>query len=122
MPARVKLLPMLALMWAGISASPALAEADGPDYWRVAGVQKNDVLNLRSAPNARARIVARLSPDARSLRNLGCRGGLTFAEWQRSKPTQRQARSQQRWCNVDYQGRRGWVAGRFLREDTGPAQ
>jgi hypothetical protein len=32
----------------------SVAEADGPDFYRVVGVPKGDVLSLRSAPNARA--------------------------------------------------------------------
>lgn len=111
--------PLCALLVA-LMVQPAAAEADGPDAFRVVGVATNDALNLRASASAQSRIIARIPPDARGLRNLGCSGIPTFAQWQRLSPAERAAAGQARWCKVEYGGRTGWVAGRFLREDSGP--
>jgi uncharacterized protein YraI len=26
------------------------------------------------------------------------------------------------WCRVEYRGKRGWVAGRFLKKEEGPSR
>jgi hypothetical protein len=77
--------------------------AGGPDFWQVTGIAANDQLNVRRSPSAKAAIVVGLDTGA-VLRNHGCaiHGG-------------------QRWCQVsmpDDPGRRGWVAGRYLRESS----
>jgi len=36
--------------------------------------------------------------------------------------SQRDRAARSRWCQVEFQGRKGWVAGRFLREDGGSAR
>ncbi len=96
------------------------AEADGPDYWRVTGVARDDVLNLRTEPNARARRIARIPPGARGLKNFGCQGGPTFQQWQAMSAAERARSARSRWCKVGYNGMTGWVAGRFLAEDGAP--
>lgn len=96
-----------------------LAQEGGPDFWRVEGVKASDALNLRVDANPRSRVLARIPHDARSLKNLGCRGDLTFAQWQAMTPAQRDAAARARWCRVEFKGQTGWVAARFLREDSG---
>lgn len=77
--------------------------AGGPDFWQVTGVAGDDVLNLRRSASAKAATVLGV-PNGTVLRNHGCamHGG-------------------QRWCQVSLRsdpGRRGWVAGRYLRESS----
>jgi uncharacterized protein YraI len=98
----------------------ARAEADGPDYFRVTGVAADDVLNIRAAPSPRARILGAIPPDGNGIRNRGCRGGLSFAEWERASPAAREAADRRRWCRVTWRGMTGWVAGRFLAEGRAP--
>jgi uncharacterized protein YraI len=97
-------------------ALPALAQADGPDFFRVVNVAGNDVLNMRTAPSASSRIVGIIPPGSTGVRNLGCQGGLSFAQWERATPAERAAAARQRWCRVDYRGTLGWANGRFLAE------
>lgn len=99
------------------------AEADGPDYWQVHDVDKNDVLNMRSSADFNARKTGEIPHDARCVKNMGCRGGLTFAEFTTlSDSEQRRILKQRpRWCRVSYKGTTGWVAGRYLREGDCPA-
>mgnify|MGYP000377278177 CR=1 FL=1 len=110
------------LVLAGLVLSgPAMAEADGPDFWRVVGVRADDVLNLHPEPTARSKTIAGIPYDANGLRNLGCRSGPTFAQWQRMTDAEREASKRARWCQVEYQGSKGWVAGRFLAEGAPPS-
>lgn len=103
-----------------LASGAACAEADGPDFYEVTGVAANDVLSIRTEPDSRAAKIGEIPPDGTCVRNLGCRGGLTFREFSELSPTERAKRLKQhpRWCKVEYQGATGWVAGRFLREGS----
>jgi hypothetical protein len=98
----------------------ALAEADGPDFYAVTGVAADDVLNIRAEPSARSEKLGEIPHDARGLENLGCLGLPSFVEWQAMTGQQRQASRKDYWCRVKYQELAGWVAGRYLREDSTP--
>ena len=102
-----------------VAAAPAIAQAvaDGPEAWAVTGVQSNDSLNLRVAPNADSRRIAKIPFNARGLKNLGCPNHVTFEQWKRMTTTQRDWAARSRWCEVEYNGMKGWVASRFLKED-----
>ena len=98
----------------------ALAEADGPDYYRVVNVAENDVLNIRAQPTAQAPKIGEIPAGADCVRNLGCRGGLTLHEFSTLSEAQKAERLRQnpRWCQVEYRGISGWVAGRYLAEGS----
>jgi hypothetical protein len=100
----------------------AFAEADGPDFFRAEGVAADDTLNIRTAPKVNAAKVGEIPPDGTCIRNLGCQGGLSFEEFDRLSPSERQRRLKQnpRWCKVEYQGVVGWAAGRYLAEGGCP--
>jgi hypothetical protein len=104
-----------------VIVTDAHAAADGPDFWDVSGVAAGDVLHLRSGQSARAGLVAKIPHDAKGLRNLGCQGGPSFSAWTRMTAAQRASAARRRWCKVEYAGKRGWVAGRFLAEAGPPA-
>jgi len=101
-----------------MGAGPLHAEADGPDHFRVTGVASNDTLNIRASASGSSRKLGEIPPDANGIRNLGCKGGLSFAQWQSASPAQRKAAQNSRWCRVSYKGVTGWVAARFLAEGT----
>lgn len=111
-------LPLLA----SIPAATLAQSADGPDFWAVTGVRANDALNMRMEPNADSEAIARIPHNARGLKNYGCPNEITFEQWKRMTKGQRDLAARSRWCQVEYQGRKGWVAGRFLREDGGTAR
>lgn len=102
----------------GLGVGVARAEADGPDYYSVRGIAKGDVLNIRAEPTPQAPKVGAIPPHGTCIRNLGCRGGLSFQEFTALSPAQQQRRQREnpRWCKVEYQGMTGWVAGRYLAE------
>ena len=79
-----------------LAPATAHATADGPDFFRVAGVATNDVLWIRSGPSSRFRKVGSIPFNGRGVRNMGC---------------------ERRWCRVEYRGVTGWAHGRYLHED-----
>jgi uncharacterized protein YgiM (DUF1202 family) len=96
------------------SAEPRAAPK--PRYWVVTGVAANDVLQLRDMPSADSRSLARIPPHARGLKHLGCRRNQPpLEQWMRMSEMQRQE-AQTQWCRVEYGGRQGWVAGRYLKK------
>lgn len=108
----------LSALGAGLGAATALAEADGPDFYRVVDVAADDVLNIRAEPDASAQKVGSIPPGADCVRNLGCRGGLSFEEFTTLDDAEKASRLKEnpRWCRIEYRGTTGWVAGRYLAE------
>ena len=117
---KICVLALTSVLMLGGLVSCALAEADGPDYYAVTGVAADDVLNIRAAPSARSEKLGEIPHDASGLKNLGCRGLPSFAEWQAMTEQQRQQSRKDYWCRVKYQELEGWVAGRYLREGSAP--
>lgn len=98
----------------------ALAEADGPDHFKVRDVSSGDTLGIHAEPDSDAIRLGEIPPQGDCIRNLGCQGGLTFQEFTTlSKDLQAQRlRENPRWCKIAYQGVVGWVAGRYLAEGS----
>ena len=114
-------LPGIALLAAtAMSCATAHAEADGPDFLRVIGVGEGSVLKVRSGPGLGHRTVGSLAFDADGIRNLGCEGGPTFAEWQAAGPEEREAARKRRWCRIEHGATLGWAAGWHLGEGSAP--
>lgn len=87
--------------------------------WSVTGVAKGDVLHMRDVPSGDSQSVAKIPPDAKGLRNLGClRKQLSLDDWAGMTKEQRRL-TETRWCRVEYQGKQGWVAARFIVRDEG---
>lgn len=105
-----------------LCCSAAYATADGPDHFSVRGIAANDVLNIRAAPNAGAARLGAIPPGANCIRNLGCQGGLSDAEFTTLSKAQQQQRLREnpRWCRIEWRGITGWAAGRYLAEGSCP--
>jgi hypothetical protein len=96
----------------------AYSEADGPEYWRVHGVNNCDVLNIRREGNATSEKIGEIPPDAQCIKNLKCTGGLTLHEFTSLSEVKKEKIKEERprWCYIEYKGINGWVAGRcYLR-------
>ena len=91
--------------------------APSPPFWAVTGVRANDVLHLRDVPSAEAKSLAGIPPNAHGLKNLGCRYSQPpLDQWTRMNKAQRELAVTQ-WCRIEYQGKQGWVAARYLKKD-----
>jgi hypothetical protein len=106
-----------ALLLLVAAPAPAQTAADNPTYWAVTGVPYYDSLNLRVAPDADSKRIAKIPFNARGLKNYGCPNHVTFEQWKRMTQAQKDWAARSRWCQIEYNGMRGWVAGRFLKED-----
>jgi hypothetical protein len=111
------LISMLVVLALVVPALAQTAASDPPQFWAVTGVRSDDALNLRVAPNADSRRIARIPFNAKGIRNHGCPSHVTFEQWKRMTKGQKDWAARTRWCEVEYKGRKGWVASRFLKED-----
>lgn len=76
--------------------------SDDAAIWHVLGLRRGDVLNMRTAPSLRGRVIAALE-EGMPVRNEGC-----------------QDRDGQYWCRVSTYGRpriSGWVNGRYISDE-----
>ena len=103
-----------------IASGLALADADGPDYYKVKGVASNDVLNMRNKADPDSKKVGEIPPGADCVKNLGCKGGLTMSELtDLSKKEQSTIlKKRPRWCHVECNGIKGWVSAGYLAEGS----
>lgn len=109
---------LLACACLGIAlAAPPASADDPPKYWAVTGVAPDDVLNMRDVPHGDSKKLAGIPPTARGLKNFGClRPEPSLDRWmEMTEEEKRNAKLE--WCSVEYQGRQGWVAARFLKPD-----
>lgn len=100
--------------------APANAQEGGPDFLRVGGLAAGEKLPIRSAPNVSAKRVGDAIEGTDGLKNLGCRGGLSFPQWERATAAEREAAKDTRWCRISFGGVTGWAQGRFLVEGSAP--
>ncbi|WP_286236923.1 MliC family protein [Neptuniibacter halophilus] len=94
-----------------------LAEADGPDYFRT-----EQVTAVLSAPAEGATLLTQIPARHNGLRNHGCVGRLSFADWSKLDQQQRIDAAGKVWCKVTYEGHVGWVRNVMLREGSAPQQ
>ena len=117
---RMKTYPYLITVLLAFFTGQLLAEADGPDFYKVRDVSFNDTLAIRAEPHTDAARLGEIPPDGNCIRNLGCQGGLTLLEFTTLTQEQQARRllENPRWCRVKYRRITGWVAGRYLAEDS----
>ncbi len=93
------------------------AEAGGPDYWQVTGIDAGDELNMRRGPSVQFGISHKLAHDTAKLLNLGCYPDFSIGEWEQLSAKERKLSSDMRWCRVMFKGQTGWIFARYLQED-----
>ena len=114
-------LPVLLALAMALMAGGALADIDGhgPDAWRVTGVAANDVLYARMGPGTSYPVLTTFAANERGLQQVTCVPLVPQAGWMQMTQAQRDALPQP-WClmrSADL-SRSGWVARRYLGEDT----
>lgn len=97
-----------------------LADADGPDAFRVTGVAVGDTLNMRIGPGVDYAIAGTLPHDARHLPWEVCVPTVTDGQYFAMTDAEQAAlKALPRWCLVHPEGvPRAWVNARFLSEDV----
>jgi hypothetical protein len=79
------------------------ASAAGPTCWKVTGVAADDMLNIRSAPNAQSRILGKIPSSASGVPNVN------------EAATDAAAGLHPGWCRIKYQDITGYVNCRYLQ-------
>lgn len=96
--ARFGLVAMLTLLALPAGRPPAAVAAE---QFRVVGVNRPDVLNIRGGPSARHDIVGTIPPGAGGIAGLGqCQAG---------------------WCRIRFGSIEGWVNARYIAPETDDA-
>ncbi len=85
------------------------------EYYEVYGVR--DTLNVRSGPGTRYGVTSELPPYARNILMIGsgCTPDLDQALFSQIGNARQAQLIADRWCNIDWNGQRGWVYGRYIR-------
>lgn len=109
----------LPVVWLAMTIC-AQADADGPDFYRLAETTPTGGVPLRAAPSAEAAVLATLPAGANGLANLGCEGRLSLAEWGEASEAERAAAADRVWCRIGTREHQGWVRGRYLVEGHAP--
>ncbi|MEO1275989.1 MAG: MliC family protein [Pseudomonadota bacterium] len=112
------LAPTLLALVAVVLPTAALAEADGPDHFRVEIEGEGAIISLYPGPSATARPIASIPDGTDGLVNRRCQGGLSLPEWEAASEIEREAAAARRWCEVGYGSIHGWVHAIHLREGT----
>jgi heat shock protein HslJ len=108
----------MALLLLALRSAPTLAEADGPDFYRMTDAA-SAAIPLRTAPETEAMVLGTIPPGTDGLANFGCIGGLDAAAWAEATDEERSAAVADRWCRVGHERLIGWVPGQSVREGTG---
>jgi hypothetical protein len=100
---------------ASLAAAASAAAEEPAQIWAVTGVTSDDVLHMRDVPHGDSKILADIPPTAKGLKGFGCiTPEPSFDRWADMTEAER-ANAKLSWCRVEYLGRQGWVAARFLK-------
>ena len=85
--------------------------------WRTHNLPAGETLNVRSGPGTNGRVVGELPFGARGILVMdgGCRPGPDNIAFEAMGPTERARAVSRSWCDVEWNGLRGWVYGKYLR-------
>jgi hypothetical protein len=102
----------------GVSAPARIASADDPPkFFAVTGVASGDVLNMRDVPHGDSRKLGGIPPNARGIKSFGCLKPEPSLDRWMTMTEEEKRNAKLEWCRVEYRGKQGWVAARFLKPD-----
>lgn len=94
------------------------AEAAGPDHFRVKENIGFETAIIYQMPSLCSQKIGALPSGSGKIKNNGCKGELSYDAWILASPKEREEARKRTWCEIEYQGKRGWVKGNLLTEDT----
>ena len=85
--------------------------------YQVRGIDAGGGLNIRRNPSTNAAIVGEIPHNGRDIRMLGegCTPVIDQTAFDRMNRRERVRELRDKWCRVQWNGRQGWVYGRYLR-------
>lgn len=116
---RLKILSIATMAVVAVSAIPAYATADGPDFWQVWNVAPDDTLNYRVGPGSKYPKLGSVPHNADQIKVVVCVPTTTRNQWfQLSEAMQAKLVDMTAWCLIErYSEQLGWVNRRYLTED-----
>jgi len=86
--------------------------------YEVVGVEDDDVLNMRAKQTWKSEKVGSIAPYEKSVVAMKCEGGVDFETLMNMTPIQAHKENAKNpgWCQVQYEGKIGWVSKRYLVE------
>lgn len=108
---RLHILILLAL---SVFSQSAWATADGADCFRVVGIAAHDTLNIRTAPNAKAKMVGKIPANA-TVKNVPDASDIECPDTIEDSPPE--CLRGRPWCKVQYKDVTGWARCKFLEAD-----
>jgi uncharacterized protein YecT (DUF1311 family)/uncharacterized protein YraI len=111
----------IAAALAGLTAV-ALAQAGGPEYFRIIELKTDDNVNVRAQPRADSKVVGKIPKSTDGVKNHGCKGGLTAKQWEKATAARKKEDQRASWCEVEYKDVKGWLSRRLLVDGSGAKQ
>jgi hypothetical protein len=106
-------------IFAATLLSDAVFAQEPPQFFAVTGVASDDVLNMRDVPHGDSKKLDGIPSNARGLKSFGCLKPEPSLDRWMSMTDDEKKNAKLEWCRVEYHGRQGWVAARFLKPDPG---
>ena len=74
---------------------------------------------MRDVPDGDSKKLGAIPSNAHGIKNIGCMTPTpSLDRWMVMTPAEK-ANSKLEWCRIEYNGKQGWVAARFLKPDGG---
>ena len=85
--------------------------------YQIRGIDAGGALNIRRNPSTNAAVVGEIPHNGRDIRMLGegCTPVIDQTAFDRMNRRERVRELRDKWCRIEWQGRQGWVYGRYLR-------
>ena len=87
---------------AALLALTVLAAQSAPITYRVVGVARGDMLNIRERPDPNSDLIGQIPHDARRVRGFGCTD---------------ETENRTTWCRVKHGAVVGWVRQKFVKAE-----
>ncbi len=104
----------------GLLATAAMADASGPEFYRVIEGELAEALSIRTGPSPDVPAIMRLPAQANGLMNFERDTAPNIVEWEEMTEAERSAAFDAAWRLTGYDRAVGWAPARYLAEDGPP--